>query len=362
MSSISIGKTTFALRQKLARADEFCLTGDQSSVLALIQEHGYYQIHPKETARRLGWVVHRAARVIDEVAEAFELTPVKIKSPFGEFHGFQWGAWVESASWPVVAWWDGGQWIEGTPPAEDMSPGLSYSPVSAKGKATVSDTVSVPAPAAPPSPQPVTTPVDKPVDPTISAKSQAMVSAPDTPEFRAAAERAKAGTMMRSVDAALGMIRYAKRTHCLDPDKAADTLIAISYSGRPVTRASLDEYLRNPWGTEEIGDEADDFSQDRLDAQAALQLQLSALVARHPETAKGAVFLTAVNDYITVPVNLIQADRWYSQAATEARCSFTDQDVYDAVALVHKRGWIMEPLTVGQAIREVANRTHSLVS
>lgn len=352
MSSISIGKTTFALRQKLARAEEFCLTGDQSSVLALIQENGYYQIHPKETARRLGWVVHRASRVIDEVAEAFELTPVKIKSPFGEFHGFQWGAWVESASWPVVAWWDGGQWVEGTPPAEDISPGLSYSPVSTKGKATVSATVSVPVPPIQSSPQPVDEPVDKPVDPSILTKDKATVSdtvSASRREVTEAAARAKAGTMMRSQDAAVGMIRYAMKAHALGPTAAADALISLSSSGRVVTRESLDEFLANP-----LDAEPEEVTQDRLDAMERTEARIQAMIAAHPEVSEAAVFLSAVNDYRPVKVSLLEADRWYSQARSEARCEFTAQDVYDAVALVHSRGRSLDPLTVGQALRAVA--------
>lgn len=352
MSSISIGKTTFALRQKLARAAEFCLTEDQSAVLALIQENGYYQIHPKETARRLGWVVHRAARVIDEVAEAFELVPVRIGSPFGEFGGFQWGAWTESASWPVVAWWDGSEWVEGVPPSDAMSPELSYPPVSTKDKTTLS----APAPAEPaqPGPQPVTTPVDKPVDPSILTKDKTTISVSDTVsasrrEVTEAAARAKAGTMMRSQDAAVGMIRYAMKAHALEPAAAADALISLSSSGRVVTRESLDEFLVNP-----LGAEPEEVSQDRLDAMARTEARIQAMVAAHPEAAEAAVFLSAVNDYRPVKVSLLEADRWYSQARSEARCEFSAQDVYDAVALVHSRGRSLDPLTVGQALRTVA--------
>lgn len=335
MASLSIGKTTYELRCKLARRSEFMLTDDQNKVLDMLLSEGYFQLHPRQVAKALGWVVYRAARVIDEIADVFDLVSVSIKSPWGVFSGYQWGAWVESQSWPVVGWWDdAGEYHEG-PPAGDAR-ALAQPPAQAPEVIAVDEAVL-------PTPEKVSY---SPVSTTDTVSSTDTVSASDS-AITASAARALDSTMMKNLDAAESMIRHTMSTHGMDPETAADALISISRSGKGITRATI-----NSWTPEPLAPVVPEVSEAEFERVMTTSAKIKAMVQARPETAGGAVFLNAVCDYRPVTVSAFHADRWESQASCEARCEFTDQDVYAAVELVHERKWSMDPLTVGRVIRE----------
>lgn len=280
MSTISIGRTTAALRQMLARRTEFCLTPDQDAVLDLLMEQGYFQVHPSTVAQTFGWNVHRASRVLDEVAETFDLTPVLIRSPWKEFEGWQWGTWIESGSWPVVAWWntETEEWIDGPPAASPASKLLN-------GMAT----------------SPITVPVPDPVPATPSA--------PKPTGIEAAARRALEGTRISKLDAAKGLISYGVKELGMGAEAVADALIELSANGSGATRASLAQYVGQGTPAESVPVPAEDLEVEFARAERAGNLAV--LAEQHPELAVGVAAVRELNEARKFyPVTLDEIQDW----------------------------------------------------
>lgn len=342
MSTISIGRTPLDLRRRVNGLTPTDVDPEHHTVLELIRSQGYYELHPTEVARVTGWSRARANRVMDELAETLGLVRVKIKSPWGLFLGWQWGTWVASAAWPVVAWWDGEQFVDGVPnPAESM--------IMDESATTVTATVTNPNPA----PEPTT---DTPTP-------QATVSTGTPPENTRATTTVTAtvtdphltallnSTMLSNPNAARTMLTYVMRTQDMDADTAVARMIEMSTSGWALTRKAVDAYRPEAAPTVEDAPEDDRFFYRRMDTATRIR----DLAATHPEYERGAWFLMALNDHDRpVTVSALHADRWQSQADAQARCQYTAEDVHRVVGAMIDAGREVEPVGVGSALRRVA--------
>lgn len=329
MSTISIGRTPLELRRKVRDIAALCLDADHVTVLDLIRSQGYYQLHPSEVVKQTGWVMARARRVMDELAEALELTRVRIKSPFGVFEGWQWGVWSASKSWPVVAWFDGSQWVDGVP-------------------GSTTDTTTVTATATPVEPVTVeATPT--PEISRISTTDTATVSVTDS----APVARLLAETLLSNADAARMILEHTMTTRGMDEATAVEFLVGLSRSGWALTRRAVDAYEAQPEPAASAGaPELEEMSEAQFERIMGTSVRIREMVAEHPETERGSWFLMALNDNgKRVTVSRFQADRWGSQVSAEARCAFTEQDAHDAVAALVAAGREVDPISVGALIR-----------
>lgn len=332
MSTISIGRTPLELRRKVRDIAALCLDADHVTVLDLIRSQGYYQLHPSEVVKQTGWVMARARRVMDELAEALDLTRVRIKSPFGVFEGWQWGVWSASKSWPVVAWFDGSQWVDGVP-------GSTTDTTTVTASVTPVELVTV---------EPVTA-IETPEIPRISTTDTATVPVTDS----APVARLLAETLLSNSDAARMILEHTMTTRSMDEASAVEFLVGLSRSGWALTRRAVDAYEAEPQVTASAGaPELEEMSEAQFERVMSTAVRIREMVAEHPETKQGSWFLMALNDNgKRVTVSRFQADRWGSQAAAEARCAFTEQDAHDAVAALVAAGREVDPVSAGALIR-----------
>lgn len=329
MSTISIGRTPLELRRKVRDIAALCLDADHITVLDLIRSQGYYQLHPSEVVKQTGWVMARARRVMDELAEALDLTRVRIKSPFGVFEGWQWGVWSASKSWPVVAWFDGSQWVDGVP-------GSTTDTTTDTATATPVEPVTVEATPTPEIPRTSTTDTD-----TVSVTDSAAIT------------RLLAETLLSNADAARMILEHTMTNRDMDEATAVEFLVGLSRSGWALTRRAVDAYEAQPEPAASAGaPDVEEMSEAQFERIMGTSVLIREMVAEHPETEQGSWFLMALNDNgKRVTVSRFQADRWGSQVAAEARCAFTEQDAHDAVAALVAAGREVDPISVGALIR-----------
>lgn len=262
--SIHIGTTTPELRQMLARRAEFYFNDDHEKLLELIDRKSGYIIHPSNLVDDFHWPKYKAIRILEEIADAFQLPRVMIRSDHGEASVYMWGKAVASQAWPVIAWEVDGQWTD-VPPVP--APAVSYSPVSTP------DPVPVPVPVSTPVPAPAPVPRD---------------------DLAAAAARALAETKLSKIEAARGLISYGVKELGMTPEAVADALILMSRSeSTGLTRATLKAWVS---GEQPAAPEPTEDEIEVQYARAKRSGELTITAEEHPELAVGVAVVRELNE------------------------------------------------------------------
>lgn len=300
--SIHIGSTTPELRQMLARRAEFYFNDDHEKLLELIDRKSGYIIHPSNLVNDFHWPKYKAIRILEEIADAFQLPRVMIRSDHGEASVYMWGKAVASQAWPVIAWEVDGQWTD-VPPVP--TPAVSYSPVSTP------DPVPVPVPVSTPVPAPAPAPQD---------------------DLAAAAARALAETKLSKIEAARGLISYGVKELGMTPEAVADALILMSRSeSTGLTKATLAAWVTPEPAVEPV-------PEDRVTVKnSEARCELAEIAADDPELAPFTAVLDGLLDHKNVPTGRRFVESWAGKFQGLAG-QFTRQQAYAAVEAAVARG------------------------